>query len=313
MSQALPRFRVTRPGERPESGITMKSALVTGASALALLLAASATHAAEDTSTVEELVVYGKGESRQVQALTLEEIERAAPGSSPIKMVEKLPGVNFQSADAFGAYEWSTRISIRAFNQNQLGFTLDGVPLGDMSYGNHNGLHISRAIATEDLSGVELAQGAGALATLGGGDEATIRALQQACQVVAMVGDLLLAGNDLGAVVTAIACRGQRCAGSARTCSGPFSTTASVCRSPRLAGSTRWSPAPPWRSAACRRSSPPHCCAAIEIPGLNLRNSSGYAEADVCTALIQNGCDSMRPPAVPCGVHRVKQSSGRYR
>ena len=37
-------------------------------------------------------------------------------------------------------------INIRGFNQNQLGFTLDGVPLGDMSYGNTNGLHISRAI-----------------------------------------------------------------------------------------------------------------------------------------------------------------------
>lgn len=163
MSQALPSFRPTRSMERPESGITMKSALITGASALALLLAATAATAAEDAATVEELVVYGKGESRQVQALTVEEIERAAPGSSPIKMVEKLPGVNFQAADAFGAYEWSTRISIRAFNQNQLGFTLDGVPLGDMSYGNHNGLHISRAIATEDLAGVELAQGSGAL------------------------------------------------------------------------------------------------------------------------------------------------------
>ena len=141
----------------------MKSALITGVSALALLLAATAANAADDVTGVEELIVYGKGESRQVQALTVEEIARAAPGSSPIKMVEKLPGVNFQSADAFGAYEWSTRISIRAFNQNQLGFTLDGVPLGDMSYGNHNGLHISRAIATEDLAGVELAQGSGAL------------------------------------------------------------------------------------------------------------------------------------------------------
>ncbi len=67
------------------------------------------------------------------------------PGTSAIKVVEKLPGVNFQSADAFGAYEWSTRITIRGFNQNQIGFTLDGVPLGDMSYGNFNGLHISRA------------------------------------------------------------------------------------------------------------------------------------------------------------------------
>ncbi|WP_333808307.1 TonB-dependent receptor plug domain-containing protein, partial [Phenylobacterium sp.] len=141
----------------------MKSALITGASALALLLAATAATAAEDAATVEELIIYGKGESRQVQAISTEEIQRVAPGTSPIKMVQKLPGVNFQSADAFGAYEWSTRISIRAFNQNQLGFTLDGVPLGDMSYGNHNGLHISRAIASEDLAGVELAQGSGAL------------------------------------------------------------------------------------------------------------------------------------------------------
>jgi iron complex outermembrane recepter protein len=73
--------------------------------------------------------------------------------------------VSFQSADAFGAYEWSTRISIRGFDQNRLGFTLNGVPLGDMSYGNYNGLHISRAIASEDIGKIELAQGAGALST----------------------------------------------------------------------------------------------------------------------------------------------------
>jgi len=41
------------------------------------------------------------------------------------------------------------RISVRGFNQNQLGFTLDDIPLGDMSYGNWNGLHISRAIIDE--------------------------------------------------------------------------------------------------------------------------------------------------------------------
>ena len=84
-------------------------------------------------------------------------------GTSPLKAIEKMPGVNFQSADPYGAYEWSTRISIRGFNQNQLGFTLDGVPLGDMSYGNHNGLHISRAIPSELVGRVELSQGAGAI------------------------------------------------------------------------------------------------------------------------------------------------------
>ena len=149
----------------------MKLQLMAGAGIAALLLmagqalAADAAAAADGAANVEEVVIYGQGESRQVQAIQVKDIEQAAPGTSPIKMVEKLPGVNFQSADAFGAYEWSTRISIRGFNQNQLGFTLDGVPLGDMSYGNFNGLHISRAIASEDLGGVELAQGAGSLAT----------------------------------------------------------------------------------------------------------------------------------------------------
>jgi iron complex outermembrane receptor protein len=46
-----------------------------------------------------------------------------------------------------------------------MGFTLDGVPLGDMTYGNHNGLHISRAIPTELVDRVVLSQGTGTLAT----------------------------------------------------------------------------------------------------------------------------------------------------
>ena len=54
---------------------------------------------------------------------------------------------------------------MRGFNQNQLGFTLDGVPLGDMSYGNHNGLHISRAISSENIGSAVLSQGAGSLET----------------------------------------------------------------------------------------------------------------------------------------------------
>jgi len=74
-------------------------------------------------------------------------------------------GVGRLEADAFGNYEWSARIVLRSFNQNQLGFTLDGVPLGDMSYGNHNGLHISRAIISENVGRVDVAQGSGALGT----------------------------------------------------------------------------------------------------------------------------------------------------
>jgi iron complex outermembrane receptor protein len=110
-----------------------------------------------------DIVVLGFGQARQVQSVTAADLGRLTPGTSPLKAVQKLPGVNFQSSDAFGAYEWSTRISLRGFNQNQLGFTLDGVPLGDMSYGNFNGLHVSRAIVSENVGTVTVAQGAGAL------------------------------------------------------------------------------------------------------------------------------------------------------
>jgi len=121
--------------------------------------------AAEPTGPIEEVFVFGQGETRQVHSLNASQLAQFPAGTSPLKAIEKLPGVNFQSADPFGAYEWSTRIVVRGFNQNQMGFTLDGIPLGDMSYANHNGLHISRAIMSENIGSVSLSQGAGAVGT----------------------------------------------------------------------------------------------------------------------------------------------------
>ncbi|MFC7333042.1 TonB-dependent receptor [Rhodocista pekingensis] len=137
----------------------------TALSSLGIVLPAQAQTQVAETPALEEIVIYGRGETRQVQSVTAATLQLTAPGTSPLKAIEKLPGVSFQSADPFGAYEWSARISIRGFNQNQLGFTLDEVPLGDMSYGAHNGLHVSRAVISENLDRVVVAQGAGALGT----------------------------------------------------------------------------------------------------------------------------------------------------
>ena len=135
------------------------------ADAVAAVAADEAVAASGTADMDADIVVLGFGQSRQVQSVRAEDIARLTPGTSPIKAIEKLPGVNYQASDAFGAYEWSTRVSLRGFNQNQLGFTLDEVPLGDMSYGNYNGLHISRALISENLGSVEVAQGSGALGT----------------------------------------------------------------------------------------------------------------------------------------------------
>jgi len=137
------------------------------AAAVAAVLSAANVQAAVEApdTTLEEVLVFGRGQSRQVAEIGAIEMREAAPGTSALKIISKLPGVSFQSADPYGAYEWSTRITVRGFNQNQLGFTLDGVPLGDMSYGNHNGLHISRAISSENIGSAVLSQGAGSLDT----------------------------------------------------------------------------------------------------------------------------------------------------
>jgi iron complex outermembrane receptor protein len=125
-------------------------------------LNAAAQQADNNVATV---VVFGQGNTRQVQDVTRDDLIKITPGTSPLKTLDKLPGVSFESADPFGAYEWSTRFSVRGFSQNQMGFTLDGVPLGDMSYGNNNGLHISRAISSENIGRVSLSQGAGSVGT----------------------------------------------------------------------------------------------------------------------------------------------------
>ena len=120
---------------------------------------------ADDEVVEGDIVVFGRGETRQVQELASKELLILAPGTSPLKAIEKLPSVNFQSADPFGTYEWSSRVSIRGFNQNQLGYTLDGIPLGDSTYGNNNGLHIGRAIISENIGVIRVSQGSGSIGT----------------------------------------------------------------------------------------------------------------------------------------------------
>lgn len=147
----------------------MKFKLLMGA-AIASLCAGNAWAQADVTDDKDDpnrdvVVIIGQGETRQVQTLTDADLALEAAGSSPIKLIESLPGVNYTAADPFGAYEWAVNINIRGFQKDQLGYTLDGVPLGDMSYGNYNGLHISRAIISENLDRVELAQGAASLST----------------------------------------------------------------------------------------------------------------------------------------------------
>jgi iron complex outermembrane receptor protein len=152
----------SRPG-----AVTRHVAIALGLHAALLATAVYADDTADpiEREELQQVVILGTGETRQVQSVSAHQIDQLPAGTSPLKALEKLPGVNFQAADPFGNYEWSTRITVRGFNQNRLGFTLDGVPLGDMTYGNHNGLHVSRAIPTELVNRAVLSQGTGGLDT----------------------------------------------------------------------------------------------------------------------------------------------------
>ena len=107
----------------------------------------------------------GRGETRGANAISARELEERATGTSALKAVEKLPGVNMQSSDPWGSYEWANSISIRGFETRQIGQTFDGLPLGDMSYGNFNGLGVGRAVDPGNLAGASVAQGSGAIGT----------------------------------------------------------------------------------------------------------------------------------------------------
>jgi iron complex outermembrane receptor protein len=114
-------------------------------------------------TATDEVSVTAQGETRDVQTVDSKALLEQAPGTSPIALLNRLPSVSVTAADPYGAYEWALHISVRGFNQNQLGFTMDEVPLGDMSYGNLNGLHISRALIDEDMGEAKVSQGTASL------------------------------------------------------------------------------------------------------------------------------------------------------
>ncbi|MFO1250794.1 MAG: TonB-dependent receptor [Inhella sp.] len=132
----------------------------------ALLLVLPTLVQAQESAELDRVTItVVRGQLRSVHGLERSEFAQAIPGTSPLASMARLPGAYFQAADSLGNYEGSARFALRGFSQSQLGFTLDDVPLGDMSYGNHNGLHISRAIASENLARASLSQGTGALDT----------------------------------------------------------------------------------------------------------------------------------------------------
>jgi hypothetical protein len=92
-----------------------------------------------------------------------DEMQKLLPGINPLKAIQTLPGVLFETADPWGNNEQNEVLYVHGFSTQQLGYTMDGVPLGDQQYGNYNGLSVSRAVTSENVGSVLLSSGAGNL------------------------------------------------------------------------------------------------------------------------------------------------------
>lgn len=109
-----------------------------------------------------------------VEVVSREQMDRFIAGSSPMQILARTtPGANFTSDDAFGLDTVANLLYVRGFNQTQLGVAMDGIPMGGQGFHNWNGLGVDQMQIQENITGLTMSQGAGALdipsaQTLGG-------------------------------------------------------------------------------------------------------------------------------------------------
>ena len=153
-----------------------RHSLSAGAATLAIVMALSAPAHAQDAAPEEEQArqetVYVQGrrisqtdeaiglnEATNTVAVTREELLSAPSGISGLKMLETLPGFKVQTDGALGLYEFGNSVTVRAFNLQQIGFVLDGVPMGRSDA--FGGSPIFRYVDNENLGSVVASPGAG--------------------------------------------------------------------------------------------------------------------------------------------------------
>lgn len=143
-------------------------ALLLACAATALVPAAHAQEPVGDDET--SITVTGRrisqsseaiGEDKvsNVVAVTREALLSAPSGISGLKMLEQLPGFNVQTDGALGLYEFGNSVQTRAFNLDQIGFIVDGIPTGRSDA--FGGSPVFRYVDNENLGVVEAAVGAG--------------------------------------------------------------------------------------------------------------------------------------------------------
>lgn len=153
---------VSRFGRRAMSAFLLAGAAFHGSFALAQ---EAPTDDGEESITVtgrrisQSSEAIGEDKISNVVAVTREALLSAPSGISGLKMLEQLPGFNVQTDGALGLYEFGNSVQTRAFNLDQIGFVIDGIPTGRSDA--FGGSPVFRYVDNENLGVVEAAVGAG--------------------------------------------------------------------------------------------------------------------------------------------------------
>lgn len=107
----------------------------------------------------DPVLAIGTDRTRNAITITREALLAAPAGISGLKMLETLPGFNVQTSDSLGLYEFGNSVTVRAFSYRQIGFVLDGVPMGRSD--QFGGSPIYRYVDNENLGRVTASQGTG--------------------------------------------------------------------------------------------------------------------------------------------------------
>ena len=135
--------------------------------ALATLAAVGSAPLFADDTTMEEVTVIGVSTIYANNAVTEGMEKQQTPITSPLSMIDNLPGISIQEGDTYGFDDWSTTISMRGFqvslSDQQIGMTIDGLPNGNSNYGG--GAKANRYIDNQNIAGVNVSQGTADIAS----------------------------------------------------------------------------------------------------------------------------------------------------
>lgn len=137
-------------------------------SAVCLATEVVAENEAAATDERPEIIVNGVRTTFNNGETTEGMSAQQTPLTSPLALIDNLPGVSVQEGDTFGFDDWSTTIALRGFQSNldeqQVGITIDGLPNGGSNYGG--GAKPNRYIDSMNIGSVEVSQGTADIGSL---------------------------------------------------------------------------------------------------------------------------------------------------